>query len=239
LQAEAILVHSPKHSVVASLLIALLAAGTASPDELGFWRIKPIDAWTEDEAFQILSSSPWVKSLRPGLLHQQSEFERRDGGNMGGPAGLGFDGIGDEESVFASRRVGPVPTLLLRWETALPVRAARLKTHSIELPAGGVDAYVLAVYGVPGGQITGDPIKLGKPLRGQAVLRRAGKKDIRPLRAKVFQGPDGPIIVYEFPRTMEIAKSEKNLSFAAVIGRLSIVQVFDTEAMRFEGNLEF
>jgi len=226
-------------SIVASLVIAFFSAGLLPPAEKDSWKIKPIASWTEDEAAQILSSSPWVKSIKPDLLHQQSEFERRDGGNMGMAGGLGFDGIGDQESEFASRRVGPVPTLVLRWETALPIREARRKTHAVEPPAGGADAYVLAVYGVPGGPLTGPPVKLGKPLQRQAVLRRAGKKDVKPLRVEVFPGPDGPIIVYEFPRTMEISKGERNLYFAAVIGRLSIVQAFDTEAMRFEGNVEF
>ncbi len=158
---------------------------------------------------------------------------------MGVPEGLGFDGIGDEESVFSSRRVGPVPTLLLRWETALPVREARRKVHVVEAPAGGADAYVLAVYGVPGGPPTRGGTQLGKRLRGSAVLRRAGRKDVKPLRVQVFSGPDGPIVVYEFPRTMEIAKGEGEASLRGGIGRLSIVQAFDTEAMRFEGNIEF
>jgi hypothetical protein len=231
--------RSPKNPVVASLVVALLPAGSSALGQQGSWKNKPIDSWTQDEAYQVLKSSPWVKSLRPDVLHAQSESERRDGGNMGRPTGLGFDGIGDSESEFWRRRVGEVPTLVLRWETAKPVRGARKKYHSIEPPTLNADVYSLAVYGLPGGDYKGNPVKLAKPLRQQAVLRRAGKKDVKPSRVVVFlQRDESPIIVYEFPRTLEITKDDKSLYFLAVIGRLSVVEAFDTESMQFEGQLE-
>jgi hypothetical protein len=230
---------SSQRNVLASLAAALILTGNTLSAAEPSWKNKPAAGWTEEEAFQILLSSPWVKSLTPGVLHQQSEFERRDGGNMGMPRGLGYDGIGDEESAFSSRRVGEVPTLLLRWETALPVRAARKKAHMAEPPKLNADAYSLAVYGVPGRLIKGDPLKLGKPLKGQAVLRRRGKKDVKPTRVEVFPSADGPIIVYQFPRTLEITRDDKRLDFVAVVGRLSFMQVFYTEDMQFEGILEF
>jgi hypothetical protein len=224
--------RSPKIPVVAFLVVSAFA-------QQATWRTKATAAWTQDEAYQVLTNSPWVKKVRTTILHQQSEFERRDGGNMGQPTGVGYDGIGDKESQFKSRRAGEVPILLLRWETALPVRVARMKAHTVEPPTLNPDAYSLAVYGVPGGYFKGDPLKLGKPLRETAVLRRDGKKDVKPLLVEVFQGPDGPIVVYEFPKTLEIGKDDKTLYFSAVIGRISFTQPFDTDAMRFDGNFEF
>ena len=230
---------SPKNPLVAAVVVALLPVWNLAPAQQVSWRSKPTATWTEDEAFQVLRSSPWVKTVKPTLLHEQSEFERRDGGNMGKATGVGYDGLGDPQSEFAKRRVGDAPTLLLRWETALPVRVARLKAHTVEPPTLNPDAYSLAVYGVPGRYFKGDPLKLGKPLRGTALLRRTGKKDAQPSRVEVFPGDDGPIIVYEFPRMLEITKDDKALYFSAVIGRLSFTATFDTEAMHFEGNLEF
>jgi hypothetical protein len=129
---------------------------------------------------------------------------------------------------------------VLRWETARPVRGARKIYHSVEPPTLNSDAYSLAVYGLPEGNYRGNPIKLGKQLRDLAVLRRAGKKDVKPSRVVVFLRRDeSPIIVYEFPRTLEITRDDKSLYFVAVIGRLSFVEAFDTESMQFEGQLEF
>jgi hypothetical protein len=231
--------RSQKNPLVASLVVALLPVWNSGLAEQPSWRTKPTAAWTQDEAYQVLTNSPWVKKVKTTILHQQSEFERRDGGNMGKPTGVGYDGIGDSESVFWSRRVGEIPTLLMRWETALPVRVARLKAHTVEPPTLNADAYSLAVYGVPRGDFKGDPVKLGKPLRDQAVLRRAGKKDVKPSVVEVFQGEDGPIIVYQFSKSLEITKDDKTFYFSAVIGRISFTQSFDTDAMHFDGNLEF
>jgi len=231
--------RSLKIPLVASLVVTFHQAGNSALAQQASWRNKPAAAWSQDEAYQVLTNSPWVKKVRTTILHQQSEFERRDGGNMGKPTGVGYDGIGDSESVFWSRRVGEIPTLLLRWETALPVRAARMKAHTVEPPTLNAEAYSLAVYGVPRGDFKGDPLKLGKPLRDQAVLRRAGKKDVKPSVVEVFQGEDGPIIVYQFSKTLEITKEDKTLTFSAVIGRISFAQPFDTEAMYFQGILEF
>jgi hypothetical protein len=229
--------YSSKHAVP-YLTIAILLAGSSAPAADRAWKDKPLAEWTQEDADLVMSNSPWAKPVIPNLLHQQSEFERRDGGEMGAPTGLGFDGVADNQSMKASRR-GAAPTLLLRWETALPVRLARLKFHTVEPPTMDTEAFVLALYGVPGGYFKGDPLKLGKGLKDQAMLRRAGKPDVKPSRVEVFQGSDGPIVVYEFPRTLEITKDDKSMSFIAVVGRLSMMRVFDTGAMQYDGKLEF
>jgi hypothetical protein len=221
------------------MVFAFLSVALLLPAADSAWRSKPVSEWTQEDASRVLMNSPWAKNVATMILHQQSEFERRDGGNMAKPTGVGYDGVGDPESKFQSRRGNEAPTLLLRWETAMPVRAAGLKAHAIEPPMLNADAYVLAVYGLPGGYFKGEPEKLGKPLRSQAVLRRDGKPDVKPSRVEVFQGSDGPMVVYEFPRTLEITRDDKVFYFRAVIGRLSLTQAFDIEAMQFQGKLEF
>jgi hypothetical protein len=121
----------------------------------------------------------------------------------------------------------------------MPVRVATMKAHAGEPPTLDPDCYALALYGVPGIYFKGDPLKLGKPLAGLAVLKRPGKPDVKPTRVEVFQGDGGPIVVYEFAPTLEIGKDDRSMSFSAVVGRLSFTRVFDVAAMRFEGKLEY
>ena len=225
---------SSKHAV-----FALLSVGFYLSAADRGWKDKPVTEWTQEDANQILMNSPWAKKVATAIMHEQSEFERRDGCNMAKPTGLGYDGVGDPESKFARRRGSEAPNLLLRWESAMPVRAAGLKAHAVEPPTLNTDVYVLALYGLPGGYFKGDPLKLGKPLRDQAVLRRTGKPDVKPSRVEIFQGSDGPMVVYEFARTLEITKDDKVFYFRAAVGWLSFVQVFDAEAMQFQGKLEF
>ena len=88
----------------------------------------------------------------------------------------------------------------LRWESALPVRLAELKSHEDGTShiGGRRLSQGIAVYGVPGADFKGDPKQLGAPLKSLAALKREGKKDVRPIRVEVFQREDGPVVVYCF-----------------------------------------
>ncbi len=201
------------------------------------WKNKPIPVWTEEDARQILTHSPWSKSVVATITPRQSEFERREGGNMGQAHGVGFDGIDDKKTRPPSPAQRSL-TLQLRWESALPIRAAELKSRVVEPPTLEGDGYRIAVYGVPGANIQGDPKTLGDPLRKLATLRREGKADVKPSRVEVFAREDGLVIVYLFPLSAEISPKDRHIEFDAQIGRLAIAQSFNLEEMQFQGKLE-
>ncbi len=173
---------------------------------------------------------------------------------MGAAKGVGFDGIDDKKPapqvpnmsdlvsmVKPERHVGPVAPaipLTLRWESALPIRVAELKSHVVEPPTLEGEGYSLAVYGVPGTYFKGDPKSLGKPLKELAFLRREGKKDVKPSSVEVFQASGGLVVVYLFPLSAEISANDRRIEFGALIGRVSIVQSFILQEMLFQGKLE-
>src|SRR5271157_4897702 len=133
------------------------------------WQNKPIAAWTEEDARQILERSPWAKLVVAGVTRRETEDERRAGGNMGQPHGVGYDGVDDHRakptlpgSLFGSAPTPPpgrtqLIRVLVRWETALPVRAAELKTRESDPPTLEGDGYKIAVYGIPASYVKGDP----------------------------------------------------------------------------------
>jgi hypothetical protein len=219
------------------------------------WKSKPMPDWTEEDARQILTDSPWARTVKGVIGALQTEDQRREGGNMGMPRGIGYDGLADDrprpdlsknplddlvrpESKVPQAR--PLITLQLRWESALPIRVAELKSHAVEPPTseGGGDAYIMAVYGIPSANVKGDPKSLGEPLKSQAVLKREGKKDVKPSSVEVFQREDGLVIVYVFPLSAEITKKDQRIEFVARIGRVGIAQSFDVVEMQFQGRLE-
>jgi hypothetical protein len=225
--------------------VVLLAAGDPS------WKSKASPKWTEDEARQILADSPWAKTTKAGIARLQSEDQRREGGNMGQPRGIGYDGIEagktpvpvpknalDLFKVDSTVRPEQSVTLLLRWESALPIRIAELKSHVLEPPTLEGDGYRLAVYGIPGKSYNGDPQSLGNPLKQQAFLKREGKKDVKPSSVEVFQLGDGLVVTYLFPLSAEISRKDGRIEFEARIGRIGIIQFFNLEEMQFEGRLE-
>jgi hypothetical protein len=213
------------------------------------WRTKPIVSWTDRDAEQVLERSPWAKMTVAGIARRQTEDERRQGGNMGQPTGVGFDGIDDRRvrPVLPSNVFTPAPTrpsqaqlirLLVRWESALPVQAAELKRGEAQPPTLSDNGYSIAVYGVPFTDAKGDPLSLAKFFKESAFLKREGKPDVKPIRVEAFELEHNVVVVYLFPYWAEISKKDMNVQFVALIGRLQVSQTFDVEAMEFQGKLE-
>jgi hypothetical protein len=215
-----------------------------------FWKTKPIATWTEQDARLILEKSPWAKLVVAGVTRRESEDERRAGGNMGQPHGVGYDGVDDHRvrPTLPGSLIGSAPTpppvrtqlirVLVRWETALPVRAAELKTREADPPTLEGDGYKVAVYGIPASYVKGDPKSLGEPLKNLAFLRREGKKDVKPTSVEVFQLEKSLVVVYLFPLSAEISTTDASVEFSALIGRLQITEAFDIGEMQFQGKLE-
>jgi|SRR5579863_64896 len=214
------------------------------------WREKPIANWDDEDVKQVLEHSPWAKVVVAGIARRQTEDERREGGNMGQPTGVGYDGVEDRKrslaeaigNPFTIEKTAPsrAPTirLLVRWESALPVRVAELKAHEPEQPTLSDNGYSIAVYGVPASFAKGDPTSLGKPLKESAALRREGKRDVQPVSVEVFQLENSVTVVYRFPLSAEIGKKDEVVEFSALIGRLQVSQHFVIEEMQFQGKLE-
>ena len=167
---------------------------------------------------------------------------------MGQETGVGYDGIDQrtkkqQAAHFFGSKVDGTPnasrpfTVQIRWESALPIRAAELKAGILEPPTLAGDGYSIAVYGVPGGYFKDDPKKLGDPLKKEASLRREGKDDVKPSSVEVFQREDGLVVVYLFPLSAELTKKDGLIEFSARIGRLGVVQYFDAAEMQFQGKL--
>jgi hypothetical protein len=237
--------------------VALLAAGGQA------WQDKPIPEWNDDDTHQILSDSPWAKTVQPTLNTSasngqgQSRGMGRGGGiNLGG-IGIGIPGIGG-----MGRRGGggypgggypggqtsgngggandssQAPALLLRWESALPVRAAEMKAHEANTPTVDEGHYAIAVYGVPDRMVSGSSQSLSSQLKKEAVIKRTGKPDLKPSSVDVLQRENGPLIVYLFPRSKEITRQDKRIEFDAKIGRLKFTQPFFVDDMVYQGKLE-
>lgn len=232
-----------------SLIVAAASLTAADPA----WKSKPVAQWTEVDAKQVLAASPWAKATGATITRRLTEDQLREGGQLGQPRGVGNENVDPKGSgptvslnVFTgpggddrSLRSLPQPiTLTLRWESALPVRLAELKSHEVEPLTMDGDGYRIAVYGIPRADVKGDPQELGKPLRNLAILRRASKRDVKPVHAEVFPMEGGVVVVYLFPLSAEISKRDRQILFEAQIGRIVVAQTFDLSEMEFMGKLE-
>jgi hypothetical protein len=227
----------------APLLVFSAALLAASGPSDASWTTKPLQQWSAEDAKQLLADSPWVKKVTPVELPHISEEAVRQSGRMGGGQGVdltelspsALTGFGPS-SAGRSRLRARARTFEIRWESALPVRAAELRAKEDDPPDWQGSLYAIAVYDVPG---LSNSKSLMKELAKSAYLKRDGKKDLKPERVDLLPQEGGlTTIVYLFPRTEEITAADKRVEFAAVVGRLSLAEYFYTEEMQFQGKLE-
>jgi len=249
-----LLVQMPKMSCGRVVAVAafglLLWAG--EPE----WKDKPIAQWSADDARLLLTDSPWVKSVTATLNDSGGSGPRRPGVSMGrggiglggvgigvpgmGRRGMGGHGGGDPENRPKEGNTDPgqPPELKLRWESALPVRAAELQAHEMTSPTVDEDHYAIAIYGAPRSLAGANPDSLGAQLKKTAAIKREGKKDFKPSSVEVLARDDGLVILYLFPRSNEITRQDHRIEFDAEIGRLKLTQAFTVDEMVFQGKLE-
>jgi hypothetical protein len=224
-------------------LVPLFAAVLMAADEPS-WKTEPVTQWNVEDAKQLLADSPWVRQVRLDKVRDLSKFERRDGGNWEAGVGptvglaglLGFFGGTSEALALERARIrAELGNVMVRWESAFPVRAAESKAGETAVPAWQGDYYAIAVYNLP------RPFRwnLANELRGVAFLKRDKKKDLKPSRVVVLPKEDGlATYVYLFPRSIEISKQDRSLGFVAQIGRLFVYLNFFPADMQLQGELQ-
>lgn len=220
------------------VVFAALLAASSQP-----WTTKPPKQWNEADAQQILTDSPWVRKTAPALLPSKSESAMRQSGVMGNGQGIDIEALSPSALTgFGStqptrRRPKAALEVEVRWESALPVRAAELKAKEEDLPEWEGDMYAIAVYDVPGLNV--NQRSLPRLLSKEAYLKRDGKKDLKPVAVNLLEQEGGlTTVVYLFPRTDEITAQDQRVEFTAIFGRLSLAQYFYPPQMRFQGKLE-
>jgi len=220
-------------------VIALVAADEPT------WN-KPLPEWNVEDAKAVLTGSPWVKVVTVAYMRKLSESERRDGGNMeaeGASKGVGIEGL-DNFSLFGSGKsknpgkATPATKLWIRWESALPVRAAELRGADNAAPTIDGEDYAICVYNLPL-TVTGFDMKvLPESLKRVGWLKLDDGKEVKPSR--VLVRPDGSgiaTLVYFFPRSANITSDIKRVEFVAQVGRAYLSQFFYPEEMKFQNKL--
>jgi len=232
----------------------LLVAGDPQRATSPQWATRRVAEWSEQDARQILSNSPWSRQATPSLLPILSSYQRREGGDMGagtgGKGGPGLDaanntglfgGKSDAEKAKANVIETPQSRLKLqiRWESAMPVRAAEFKANEPDAPTLEGEEYAIAVYNVSLKMAILDLKGINEALKKTATLKVEGKSELRPSRVAVIE-PGGGIatVVYLFPRTARFSLEDKRIDFVAQIGRVYLAQSFYPAEMLFQGKLE-
>lgn len=225
-----------KHRIAAFLLPALILTGADQA-----WKNKQYPDWTEDDAKEVMTNSPWAKAVVATPVKPDGKAGE-PGGHRSRIAigGFGIGGRGRRGGDDAAKPASPdqPATLTLRWESAQPMREAELKARDIGAPDVADDFYAIAVYGLPRGTVSDDSKDRSEELKKLALLKREGKKDLKPTRVDILLRDSGPLVVYLFSKSAEFNWRDHGMTFEAQISRLKFSQAFSTDDMTFHGKLE-
>src|SRR6516165_11281489 len=75
------------------LVLTLAAVVTCLMAADPVWQSKPASQWTEEDARQVLTKSPWAKATSAVITRRLTEEQLREGGQMGQPRGIGNEGV--------------------------------------------------------------------------------------------------------------------------------------------------
>jgi hypothetical protein len=224
------------------LFLAPLAAVLLSAEDPA-WKDRAISQWDAQDAKQVLADSPWVKHVTPQHVRDLYPNQCLAAGDWTGCTGkgIGLDGTGlfgekrEDEAIARAHYHPPVAPVVVRWESALPVRAAEQKAGDVEIPSLDSGHYAIAIYHIA----TPQRWNLDRELKGVSFLRRYKRKDLKPSHVEILRRLDGTAtILYLFPSSVEIGKRDGRVEFVAQIGRLFVSQFFDMNEMQHRGELE-
>ena len=249
-------------------LLVALTVGAASPP----WRKDP-KQWAQADVERVLNESPWAQNAAASFPDtregpSQSVYDLPGAGQAGLPApkNAATDGKWDG-GVSRNTGAGMLPTLsvLVRWDSALPVRQATLRARELglKLPSSAGSAleepksYVLTVIGlIPAKQYeeagtlpkrstsetedgTRPPVDTEQVLEGLMSNTRLlvrGKPALRPEDVKL--DPETGVIHVFFPRSFEISKGDKEVIFSTRFGSLNLDKRFRLADMMYQSRLE-
>jgi hypothetical protein len=242
---------------------AFLFTSTVSLWAADFWQAKPFTEWSEKDIQKMMESSPWSKPFSVALAANTPENTRggrragsTTGGSSGGvsqmngPAGTTEQGGLGRYAGSAGDPGGAVPTLnlVVRWQSAMPVREAVVKAKfgseaatspeakkALEEP---VNHYILAIRGVPQGALQGDSEEVKKQMLSQGMLLIRGKDPIKPVDFLMQGSGRATEVLFAFPKTTPITEEDKEVEFVVHIGDYNIKQKFRLKDMLVNGKLD-
>jgi hypothetical protein len=227
-----------KHAI--SGLLLTLGAGAVSLWGADFWTAKPFTEWSEKDALKMIQSSPWAKEYSIAMPGS--------GGGGGDSSGKSKKGAGGDTMAQDTGGMGAGINLVIRWQTALPVKQANAKLkykgeagtsdEAKKLLDSTTPDYLLVVEGLNRSMVRGETEEVKKMLMDQTALLIKGREPIKPVDFRLTGAGMRMTAVFAFPKTVPITVDEKEVEFDCKVGIITIKQKFTLKAMVFNDKLE-
>jgi hypothetical protein len=216
------------------------------------WSGKDYTQWSADEVNRLLANSPWAKQVSALFGKAPREVDR----SVIPPPGASTNNMGGTRGVTDVRWNGgvgrpvddsaPKLPVTIRWDSALPIREAMLRSRFGDHVSAPADAngslhqsekdYIITVIGLLMNDQARDHERVRKELMGAAKLVRTGKPVIQPENVEL-DASAGAIQVF-FPRTEPISLKDKEVTLELQFGSMRIEKKFRLKTMTYKGKLE-
>lgn len=241
-------------SILLGMAIAVVSMVAAEP-----WSHKDPAKWTPKDVQRVLSDSPWAQSTGAvfSLAAEDPASAPVTPPPLPGPGGAPNTGVRWDGGVGRSRGADPTLNVLVRWNSALPVREALSRSseggQQPYVAEHATTDYIISVVGlVPAGRYQSvgrternsrsddtvdarNPEEMLEGLMAASQLIPKGKATIRPDDAKL-DGSTGTLYIF-FPRTQPIGLDDKEVAFTTRFGALTIQKSFRLKDMNYQGKL--
>ncbi len=202
-----------------------------------FWQTKPYTEWNDKETQRMLNSSPWAREAEMPM----------GGGAPGGGAPEGGRGRGGPAGD------APIPgpsavNVVVRWQTALPVKQALARVKFGKEVANSADAktfldqqetsYTIGVIGLPAMMMAGPPEQLKNMLKNRTTLSVKGKGMLAPSEVQIMPNNTMVDVYFSFPRAAALVLDDKEVEFSSRIGFSAVTTKFRLKDMVLNGKLE-
>jgi len=210
-----------------------------------FWQ-KPYTEWSDKDITKLMTNSPWAKST--GI---EISFGGGPPGSGAGP-GLGGGGGGGRGGGPQGQREGPgggpSVEVMARWQSALPVREAEVRRkygaeadkseEAKKFLSEQPETYQIVLSGQAFAFPMGPPDSLKTALSEASFLASARTGAIKPTQVDVNRGPREVDVLLVFPRSMPFTLEDKEVEFAATLGKTKLQYKFKLKDMVVNGKLE-
>ncbi len=209
---------------------------------------KPADAWTQQDVDEVLNRSPWALQTDATMADPYDEREPQPAG----PPDTGQTMPGQQKRPWdggvGKNRMGRLATVpvLVRWETALPVRLAEKQNDDDENQrwyvisvAGLVPAHQYQANADAGAKGQYDAQSLQEVVDSfttNSKITQRGGVDLVPDHVK-FDPASGVARLY-FSRHNALDPEQKEVVFETHFGKLGLHAKFRLSSMKYHGNTE-
>jgi hypothetical protein len=226
-------------------LLAILAGTPNVWAAADFWNRKPVSEWSSAEIVQLLSASPWARTMNIAVPNTGLAAGAADPSSQNGQRDPTSAPAGAASVPLEKRRSGPGRGhIIVRWESAAPLRDAR-KTR---LPAEFAGHYVVSVEGIDPSMLMRPNLKEEAPkemsLEEQAARLKEGAtlelrgKDSLPAGAINSTGRFDKVWWFGFSRELlPVTAADRDLAFAIKSGAVRFRADFTIKEMNYKGAL--